>query len=632
MGAIRQRRCHRWKPSSLSSDYNALASRKKGPKFMTLSNRIKRQAGRTKTITALSLMLAVLLVSACAGGGSGVAPAPAPQPYTRYQNGPNATIAGPIFEILAQGFGVDGSSPCGKIDVATNSSTTYFDNGLSIAVGTFATVTGSGNCATNLTAARVVLSSNLSTITGSVTGLTSGGFIMDAGAPCGHVSVAVNNQTITYNNNQPIGTGQTVQVTGSGSCSSSLTATLIVGQSGAPSPSPSPTVKPSSSPDPPPSPSPSPSPIRIPTTHVMNMTFLGYNGFTNWGAAAPWLSWAEIPAQIAGQVSSTGIKTMFYTDPNRQSPGDPMYTGDESTFAHDCSGNRIFTNTYHQYVMDPHSEDLAVLWQQLMTLRETYGTINAVLEDNAGGLSSYAGDIPTMPCNYSESDWVAADQEMEQDLGLPVIYNGLSSLNGQNVSTSIALNSSAFGGMFEHCYANKPGKPKDWDWVWRATENTEIQMAQQHKLFMCLGKDTAPAASSADGRTYAYASFMLTYDLGSSVVGEEYTTSASFDVVPESELVALNPLIQTPTDISGLLVGSVYAREYASCYIAGNPAGPCAFVVNPDYYNSHPFPFSKYHHTLQMNGGGILDGGTVTPAGPAPPTTLPPLGSAIAFQ
>jgi len=262
-----------------------------------------------------------------------------------------------------------------------------------------------------------------------------------------------------------------------------------------------------------------------------------------------------------------------------------------------------------------------------------YGPINAVFEDNAGGLDAYGSDLPTMPCNYDEGSWTAADEEMETDLGYPVIYNGLSSLNGHGVSTSIALNATAFGGMFEHCYANDNARPKEYDWVWRATEDTEIQMAEQHKLFICLAKDTSPAYTSADGRRYALASFLLTFDLATSVFGEQYTTGSNFEVLPETQLVPTNPVISLPTDISGLMTSSgVYAREYQSCYLRGNWVGKCAIVVNPDYFNSHAFPFSSYHHTLQINGSDVFDGGSVSANGGDPPTTMSPLEAVIAFQ
>jgi hypothetical protein len=54
--------------------------------------------------------------------------------------------------------------------------------------------------------------------------------------------------------------------------------------------------------------------------------------------------------------------------------------------------------------------------------------------------------------------------------------------------------------------------------------------------------------------------------------------------------------------------------------------------VNADLHNAHPYPYgTKYGHTLVLSGGGILDGGTVSTQGPAPPSMMQPLSGVIAF-
>lgn len=365
----------------------------------------------------------------------------------------------------------------------------------------------------------------------------------------------------------------------------------------------------------------------------MTASYLGYNAFTDWSAATPLLTWATIPAQLAPTISARGIKTMFYTDPNRQAVGDTMYGDDSATFEHTCDGQRIVTTALGQDVMRIHGPDMLALWKTLVASRVAYGHIDAIFEDNAGGLDEYGtSSFSGMPCFYNDSYRLADEKIMETGLGKPVVYNALGGLNGQGVSTSITLNSSTIGGMFEHCYAQTDTKPKVFDWVWRATENTEIQMANERKLFFCMTADRRDAASATDGRQYVYASFLLTYDIGSSILWSGHTSSSGFNVAPETQLVALNPIVPTPSDISGLKTASgLYGREYGACYLKGLPLGPCAFVVNPDYYNSHAFPYVKYHHSLVLSGGAILDGGSVSVSGSAPPAAVPPLGSSIAF-
>jgi hypothetical protein len=157
-------------------------------------------------------------------------------------------------------------------------------------------------------------------------------------------------------------------------------------------------------------------------------------------------------------------------------------------------------------------------------------------------------------------------------------------------------------------------------------------MAQQHKLFMCYSSNLSTASTAIAARLYVYASFLLTYDLGTSLIWEYFQTASWYTVEPESQLVALSPAVATPSTISGLRQSTgVYARKYGACYLAGRLVGACAVVVNSDNVSSHRFPFTGYHHTLALHGGGILDGGTVATNGAAPPSNLAPISAVIAF-
>ena len=142
-----------------------------------------------------------------------------------------------------------------------------------------------------------------------------------------------------------------------------------------------------------------------------------------------------------------------------------------------------------------------------------------------------------------------------------------------------------------------------------------------------------PGASDIASRQFVYASFLLTYDLTTSILFEDYaTTPSNLWVYPESELVALNPVVTAPATIAGLEVSlGVYAREYTACFIRGSYVGPCAAVVNSDGTSSHPFPFpTKYHHAMALAGGGVLDGGTIGTNGAAP-STMSSLSGVVAF-
>jgi len=280
-------------------------------------------------------------------------------------------------------------------------------------------------------------------------------------------------------------------------------------------------------------------------------------------------------------------------------------------------------------LMNPLSVTLRGMWNSFVNTAMSHGHFDAVFSDDADDVYG----ITSMPCGYTPAFWLAATNAEQLFLGRPVIYNGLSILSaGYGVSDAIGLNISAIGGMMEGCYSQPGSSPKPHDAVWRTIENTELIMAQQNKLFFCYANNVSPAASSVDARIYTYASYLLTYNVGTSVLWEYFGTPSGFHVQPEAALVATAPVIPSPRDISGLQRSSgVYAREYGACYVYGVAVGPCASVVNSDSQNARSFPFTKYHHTLYLGGGGALDGGTLSVRGYAPPASLQPLGSVIAF-
>jgi hypothetical protein len=398
--------------------------------------------------------------------------------------------------------------------------------------------------------------------------------------------------------------------------------------------------------------SPSPSPSPISQRHVVTWDYLGYpDGTTKitWSQAAPFLSWASTGYAASAGIHAVGIKTTFYTDPNRVSSNDALYNAPEAAFAHTCQGSRVtdvFAGRVLQYVTDPGSAALQssfIDWVVNPNLHE--GVFDAVYLDNMGPLSEYGSGSfsPSLPCNYSDSGWVAGQTALISALPVPALFNGLSGLNpygGFGLSLSLGLfnSSNTLGGMWEHCYTrNNQSVPKEFGPTWQANENTELAVQQKGRLFICMPSDNyAPPGSSRalDDRLYSYASFLLTYDPTLSVLWDFYPVGPSgLHVNPESQLVPLHPVVSTPSDIRDLQQTSgVYGREYSDCYLAGTWVGPCAAVVNPDYYNAHAFPYTKYHHTLVINGAGILDGGTISITGPPPPSSLPPMEAVIAFQ
>jgi hypothetical protein len=499
--------------------------------------------------------------------------------------------------------------------VYTSSSTVY--NSGTPKVGLYAQSTGTGPL-TSFNGTYVTFSSSAPasvTVSGTAGPATPYGFTLNAGTTFTAVPIVMNAQTVV--GGAPLTTGSTVKVTGVGALSSSIVAQQIV----------------VSAPVVPATPTPGP----IAQKHVVTADYLGSPyGTTSitWSAAAPYLNWAQVTWQNANAVSAAGIKTQYYADPNNSAnDGDQMYTSDETTFAHDCNGNRISWpyDAVTLYQMNIGSSSTQTLFKQIVSNAMSLGHFDAVWEDEAGPLTGYT--LPALPCNYTDSTWLSYGQALNQVSPLPVIFNGLSALNGEQPSLSLGLLSSSntIGGNYEHCYSDGT-TAKMTGWLWQAIENTELQVAAQNKLFECQLRNPNSAATQTDARIYALASFFLTYNPATSILWEQFATPSGFHVLPESQFVLLAPKVTAPANVSGLQQsGGAYGREYAQCFYAGAFVGPCAVAINPDPASAHPFPFPQYTHSLVLTGSGVLDGGSVSTTGPAPALSLPAGEAAIVF-
>jgi len=353
-----------------------------------------------------------------------------------------------------------------------------------------------------------------------------------------------------------------------------------------------------------------------------------------------WLDWALVPQNLTDQFRAVGVKTTLYTDPNRTRPGDFMYTSDETTFAHDCSGARIPVEPNpdpNTVLMDPHSQHLWQLWQQMVQQAVGNGyQYDMIYEDTADEMGKVLG----VPCNFDQTDWTNQTNAMDSALGFPVTYNGLANTQALNTppgpSTSIGLNVSTVGGMAENCYVTYNASPVVRQQWWEAMENTEIAMAQQHKTFLCKGSSYDDAAANTWERIYQYASILMTYDPHNILVTSLFSDPLDFHVFPEVQFIALQPLTAEPTYVSQLLLPSgVYGREYKECFLKGQYVGACAVAVDDNSIHMAPkaFPWpTKYHRTLAVAGYDVLEGGSVSVSNVAPPSTMNSGTAVIAIQ
>jgi hypothetical protein len=389
-------------------------------------------------------------------------------------------------------------------------------------------------------------------------------------------------------------------------------------------------------------------------THVANFEDIGQDGHrtkVSWPAISPYLTSDEpnSPAQ-SNEAAAAGERVGWYSDVAILRASDALFTTDETTFAHDCGGNRITSSYEGQtvYLTDPHSTHLLRLWiaQARNAIEQNGYHADYVDADSVDDLRKFVA----RPCNnsahtgFDDSEWAHATAQMyasfEQRTGLAILANALytpSPNGGHRISPGIAIAPFVWGEMTEECYADTDGSgvnPGPGESMWVAQENAEIAIMATGKNWFCSGdyENGTNSAAAIPERMYQLASFLLTYKPGQAYLKQPWVTGSNFRQNKETHLVALDPVMPQPTDVSNLMTSSgLYAREYGACYISGVLAGPCVAIVNPSKSAALARGYAGYTHTLAVTGTDPFDGGTIRTDGPSAPTLLPPVSAYILF-
>ena len=566
------------------------------------------------SITATSVTQVLL-----SGALATATPAPIPMPSPTL-----STIAGPVVALSTQGFQLN-TPVHGMLWIEATSSTTYI--GGKPVVGQYESVAGTGSVHTSYGFTATIASQSgaaptSTSVSGTIAGGTVYGFTLDVSTSYPAVPIVLTSSSAVAGG--VLESGAQASVTGTGSTATSIQAVEVVVT------------------DPTPQASPTPTPTPIAQTHVITADYLG----TPWGTttvtaaqAVPYLTWARTGAGNANAFSAAGLKTQIYADPNRVQTTDPLFSMlSAAGFAQTCSGVDVtdYFDSVTQYVTNPGSSVLQSAYASLINTETSGVHFDSIFQDDTGPLSEMTSETfsPSLPCNYTDAAWISGSIALDNAAPLPVVFNGLNVLNGNNPSMSISIlgagSTNTVGGDFEGCYTTT-GDAEHGGWLWLAEENTELQVNALNKQFWCMTENTADASQSTAARIYAYASFLLTYNPSLDVLFQLFGTTTGLHVFPEEQLVALDPVVATPTSVASLQQSSgAYGRQYSECFIAGNFVGACAVAVNPGA-TSVPFPFPQFTHTLTLSGYGVLDGGTLSTQGAAPPEYLGSLQAEIVF-
>ncbi|HET9029673.1 MAG TPA: hypothetical protein VFN49_05805, partial [Candidatus Aquilonibacter sp.] len=289
------------------------------------------------------------LLAACGGGGGagGAIPnAPSSQPPAstgdlgpQQSLSPDATLAkqttlsyeGQISGLRTGGFTLSTGSTAGYVPVVDSSSTIINTYRATLKAGSYAIVLGTGP-SSSFDAKYVALyptAPTSVTMTGSVAGLTTYGFILYS-ATYGHVPILVSSAT-----SGTISTGTNVSVSGTGQTSVAVLAHSVTTSGSTTSPTAAPTSAPIA-----------PATTGIPR-HVLTGDYLG----SPWGTtsvspsrAAPYVNWVRTAASNGNAMAAAGLKVQVYSNPNRVQTTDPMYkTTALSGWAKTCSSSRVYT-------------------------------------------------------------------------------------------------------------------------------------------------------------------------------------------------------------------------------------------------------------------------------------------------
>jgi hypothetical protein len=358
----------------------------------------------------------------------------------------------------------------------------------------------------------------------------------------------------------------------------------------------------------------------------------------------PFVTWAYPLFRLYARVQRAGIKTVLYANPLMPVPGNsyefPAFQGSRANLqAKDCNGDTVRSYDGKGYLLDVMQPQAAHFVREsvdyyLNRVREYLPArsrvpVNLMFIDNA---NSFYGVSP-MPCGFDQQRWTEGMASALAGTPYPVVINTLSVGLSQVPAKVQALRGrNVVGEMYEHCFVDRQ---------WSAEETAQIEalalLRALHKKpgpgFWCYvngGSSTGLTADAATSqRLFNYASFLLSYDPAYSVYQTAYASPPStFSVMPETQLVPMDPQRRVK-DIESLRApGGAYVQQFQYCYYRRKALGPCEVAVNPGDGAAELPNYHHYHHTVVLSGNGVLDGGHVRFDGRLA-DDLPPQSAAI---
>jgi hypothetical protein len=320
----------------------------------------------------------------------------------------------------------------------------------------------------------------------------------------------------------------------------------------------------------------------------------------------------------------------------------------ESWF-HDSAGTRVrrgdsYTRQYQEF-LNPASSDArraVVTWMNGYLAKSP--SLNFFFSDDSGSTLHgpdgsaatgmfYGFNAPGVEVT-TDAAWIAGESALFSAAPRQLILNGGDGF-GPAYDGAFLKNPNVAGANHEGCFnsASYNGRVSDKGGAWQGQANGLLADLPFHKYSFCM-MNGAPTPAA---RLYALASWWLTYDPDYSVAAPIAPAADGNAVFPEFDIVPSRPRTSAGSSISQLARGGVYIREFALCYQAGVPLGPCAAVVNPSAtVRSIPPLGIRYSRALVLGAASSASGGRAAwitlSAGQRSVSTLGPVQAMILRQ
>ncbi|MBV8298089.1 MAG: hypothetical protein JO083_00820 [Candidatus Eremiobacteraeota bacterium] len=395
-------------------------------------------------------------------------------------------------------------------------------------------------------------------------------------------------------------------------------------------------------------------------THVTTYYYYGING-TNASIPASWMAaHADYVEDDGDQVAHAsafkaagGKYAVSYTDPAYVPYCFAPFSGpqatcqgqvgklvtDESAWFHGSDGTRtrryVDAHFGYQEVLNPASAAAQDAYRKTTQAILANGPIDYFFADDAGGV--YIGSDGTEMTGWfwgfnapgteitTDADFIVANKKMLAAAAKPVVLNGstpytmLPSYNGAWLDSPNVMAQN-----FEGCFSDDNGAvagPHNNRWVYQSNALLATYAHRTNAVCMMYANPT-PA-----NRVYEMASWWITYDERYSIAAPytSYPLKDGFTVVPEYDVVPRQPLTSPSGDVSSMRSASgAYVREFAACYQAGAPLGPCAAVVNASSSTeSMPILSGRYTSSLVLDDASEYTGGKANWTGTIPTSLAP---------